>query len=363
MVEIFLRQRVHAMTMITRIERIRHQHRVVKAVNLQPVTLQNLRVKFCVLQNLFNRRVGQQRRKQGYGFFLINLRRHIISQSQPVADTMLKGHIGRFARRNGQRDADQIALHRVQTIGFGIDRHNAGLVGARYPVTQYRRIGNCRIARYIKRAHIRRQRAISAIGIISCSRWRRRIISRQFFTGLIIINRPAITLGQSLGQCVELHRFGKTDKLVTLWRAQNHIAKADRQGRIALQRHQVAANAGLIGKLNQILTPLVLLNLFSARQQCVQIAIFINQLGRRLYANARHARHIVNAVAGQRLHINDFVRANTEFFHHTGGVDKLIFHRVDHVDLVAHKLHQILVRRYNGHACAIGCRLVGIGGD
>ena len=61
MAQIFLRQRVHAVAVIARIKRIRHQHGVVKAVQHQPVTLQNLRVKFGILQNLFHRRIGQKR--------------------------------------------------------------------------------------------------------------------------------------------------------------------------------------------------------------------------------------------------------------------------------------------------------------
>ena len=61
MAEIFLRQRIHAMPMMTGVERIRHQHGVVKAVYYQPITGENLRVEFGVLQNLFNRRVSQKR--------------------------------------------------------------------------------------------------------------------------------------------------------------------------------------------------------------------------------------------------------------------------------------------------------------
>jgi len=52
-------------------------------------------------------------------------------------------------------------------------------------------------------------------------------------------------------------------------------------------------NPRLLGVLNQRLAPLRLLDLAGAQQQCLQVAIFDDQLRRGLDADAGNARHVV----------------------------------------------------------------------
>ena len=180
---------------------------------------------------------------------------------------MRQRHIGRFARRDGQRHADQMALHRIKPIGLGINGDKAGFISPRNPIGQRGGIANAEIALCVQRAHLGRQGTIARIRFTSRSGlWRRRIICRQRVIGGVIIDRPAIPFGQPFGQRVKFHRFGKADKLAAIGHAQRHITKADRHGRVAFQCHQFAADTRLLGKFNQIFAAFILLNLSGARQ-------------------------------------------------------------------------------------------------
>ncbi len=85
------------------------------------------------------------------------------------------------------------------------------------------------------------------------------------------------------------------------------------------------------------------------REQGFEVAISIDQLGCGLDADARHARHVVGAVATQRLHLDDLVRADAELLAHFRLADRAITHRVAHLYVVPDELHQILVGRQDGH--------------
>ena len=89
----------------------------------------------------------------------------------------------------------------------------------------------------------------------------------------------------------------------------------------------------------------------------------VDQLRRGLDADARHARHVVGGIAGQRLHVDHLVGRDAEFLEHLGRADRPILHRIEHCDAVADQLHQILVRRDDGDLGAPGRGLPGIGGD
>ena len=68
--------------------------------------------------------------------------------------------------------------------------------------------------------------------------------------------------------------------------------------------------------LDQVLAPLGLLDLFGALQQSVEVAIVVDELRRSLDPDAGHARHIVGAVAGERLHVDHPLRPHAETLMH-----------------------------------------------
>ena len=95
-----------------------------------------------------------------------------------------------------------------------------------------------------------------------------------------------------------------------------------RQRHVVVELDQLASTAAPCGVVDQRLAPLRLLDLGGACEQGFEVAIGVDQLGRGLDADPRHARHIVDAVAAQRLDLDDLVRADAEFLAHLGIADR-----------------------------------------
>ena len=130
-----------------------------------------------------------------------------------------------------------------------------------------------------------------------------------------------------------------------------------------VEHHELLRDAGLLGEFDEVLTALLLLDLGRPRQQRFEVAIFGDELGGGLDADAGNARHVVDRVARQRLDIDDLVRRDTEFLQHFRLADLTVLHRVVECDTGADQLHQVLV---GGDDAAGGARLhslAGIGGD
>ena len=108
----------------------------------------------------------------------------------------------------------------------------------------------------------------------------------------------------------------------------------------------------------------MLLDLLGAAQQRFEIAVFGDELGGGLDADAGHAGHVVDAVAAQRLHLDDLVGADAEFLLDLGRADPLVLEAVEQADvIVLDQLHQILVGRHDGHLAAFGAGQRCVGGD
>ena len=108
----------------------------------------------------------------------------------------------------------------------------------------------------------------------------------------------------------------------------SQVSERHVQGNIGLQGHQFTANPGLVSELDKVFSPLVLFDLASARQQRIQIAIFVNQKSSRLDADAWNPWHVIHAVTSKGLHINDFVGLDTKFFQAFISPQGLLFHGV-----------------------------------
>ena len=106
-----------------------------------------------------------------------------------------------------------------------------------------------------------------------------------------------------------------------------------------------------------------MLDLLGPRQHGLQVAVFGDQLGRRLDADAGDTGHVVGRIPGQGLHLDHLVGADAEFLHHLLGPDFAALHGVQHDHAVADQLHQVLVRRDDGDLGAGFLGLTGIGGD
>ena len=132
---------------------------------------------------------------------------------------------------------------------------------------------------------------------------------------------------------------------------------------VLVERHQPLGDAGLIGELDQVLAALLLLDLGRSFEQRFEVAIFGDELGGCLDADAGDAWHIVHRVARQRLDVDDLVRRDAEFLHDLGLAHLAVLHRVIKRHAGADELHQVLVRRHDaaGGTC-LHCQ-AGVGGD
>ena len=119
----------------------------------------------------------------------------------------------------------------------------------------------------------------------------------------------------------------------------------------------------MINVVDQGLATLGLFNFASAFEQCVQIAVFIDQQGSGFNADTRGTRHIVHAVASKGLHIDHAFGIDAKFLVHTIAINALVLHCVKHFDAVTNQLHHVLVRADDGATTACFTGLNGKCGD
>ena len=129
------------------------------------------------------------------------------------------------------------------------------------------------------------------------------------------------------------------------------------------QGHQAARQARLLGMIEQVLAALGLLDGRRPGQQILEAAELDQQLRRGLDPDAGHARNIVGGVAGQREDVADPLRPDPEARDHLVAIDRLLLHRVVHLDRAADQLHQVLVGGDDDHLAVLLAGVAGIGGD
>ena len=150
------------------------------------------------------------------------------------------------------------------------------------------------------------------------------------------------------GQRAEFHLGEKGHQLVGIGVLHFEVVEGEVDGRFAVELDEPLRQFDLFAFLGQGLTPLRLLDLFRPVEQRFQIAVFVDEQRGGLDPDPRRARHIVDAVTCERLHVHDPFGSDAEFLNHAFAVDPLILHRVEHFDTVAHKLHQVFVRGQDG---------------
>ena len=97
--------------------------------------------------------------------------------------------------------------------------------------------------------------------------------------------------------------------------------------------------------LAKVLLLLRSLHLADIVQQVIERPELFEEGGGEALADARHARDVVNRVAGQRQEVDDLVGPDAPFLLELGGVHEFILSQVEDPDLVADQLASILVGR------------------
>ena len=317
-----LGQVVHAVAAQAAVRGVGHQHGVVVGRDLHVMLFEHDEVVFQVLPDLEDRRVHQnrpQRVDDVFGLELPHLR--FARKVEPVA-AMQQRDVDGAAGPGGEADADQARAHGVEAVGLGVEGEEAGLTG----------VGDDRFQR--------RHRRHGLVGPAqACGGLRR------FGLGRGGVHGDAARAGDAAGEGLELHPFQEGHQARVVEVGEAEVVRIVGNRHVLLQGDEGAAQPGVVGVRLQHLAALLLLDLGGAGQKLVQRSVLGEKLRRRLGSDGRHARHVVGAVAHQRLQLDHLVRPDAVALDHRGLVDDLVLHRIEHDDLGRDQLRQVLVRR------------------
>ena len=250
---------------------------------------------------------------------------------------MAERDIGGFIRREGDGNADQVAGLAVEAVGLAVDTDDAGLIGAGDPVLERLEVADAGIGLAVEAD----------------------IAGGGFLDDAFGLERFA----HAAGDGAELHLLEEVDEGFRVRIADGKVLDGDLYGHVLIELDEFLRDEDLIGVLDQGLAALGLFDLFGAFEKLLDGAVFVQQLGGGLHANAGGAGDVIGAVACERLDIDDLFRADAELLEDLIAPERLVLHCVEHGDLVRHQLHEVLIGRDDGDARALGLGLAGISGD
>ena len=217
----------------------------------------------------------------------------------------------------GERHADQAGVVGVERVGLAVEGDRAGARGLGDP--------------FVERLLVRDQLVVGGgEGLVRLGARRRRGLGLRRGQGaawpagaagataaVASPSSPVKRASRLLKPCCSSHGSSTLGSGFFLSKASGSAGV----GTSSRSVHQLARDARQLGILLQRLAPLGLLDLAGARQQRLEVAVLVDELGRGLDADARHARHVVGRIAGQRLDVDDLVGRDAELLHHRLGPD------------------------------------------
>ena len=165
------------------------------------------------------------------------------------------------------------------------------------------------------------------------------------------------------GEAAELHLGEPGRRVSGSGSRSSRVVERLGERHVAAQGDEVARDADLVGVVDQGLAALGLLDLAGAGEEGVEVAVFGDELGGGLDADAGGAGDVVDRVAGEGLDVDDAVGADAELLDDLVGADRLVLQGVEHDDAGGDELHQVLVGGDDGDAAAGRHRLHGVGRD
>ena len=139
---------VHAMAILAGFDGVGHEHRVVEIDEFDPGLGEDEKIVFEILPDLEDRGILQQGLQRRDRVCLRDLlQRARAAEIEPVAGAMADGDVARLARRQRQRDARELRLHRIERSRFGIDTNMALLECGGDPAFQHLDLDNCLVVR------------------------------------------------------------------------------------------------------------------------------------------------------------------------------------------------------------------------
>ena len=335
MAKIFFRQRVHAVHVQTRMHGVRHQHGVVDRGHRHAMAGKDLGVIFHVLADFQDRRIFQHGFQQRQGLIQRHLAgAEIVGPEQITAALLVtQRDVAGAARLNTERNANQFGAHFVKAGGFCINGHMATFANGGNPAVKGVGIAHGLVGRMVKRQ-------VCGMKIIRTNKFR---LPRSRGCVFWHWQRHLQAGRHPLCQGAKFHQVQETKQGFRLRLRHLKAFQREIERHVAIKRNQPFGNTDQLGIAHQRLAAFGLRNFPRPRQQRFQIAEFLDQQGGGLDANARRARHVINRIPGQRLHIDHAVRGYPEFLKHLIRADAFQLHRVEHFNAVADQLHQVFV--------------------
>ena len=317
---------------------IGHQHGVVDRRDADAQLRENLGIKLHVLADLQDAGVFQHRFEQLQCFHHAHLAFGQLVRAEqiiPPVRLVQKRDVASLPRLYAERDAHHVGGHLIEARGLGIDGDIAAFLNAVDPDLQGRLVADAAVALPIKCdfLHLRHLRRIGG-GVVDDRHLDAQMVRDPFREG------------------AEFHLREEGHQYFRVGLAHLKIVDGEIEWRVFIEQDQPTREPDLFGMIDQGFAPLGLLDLLRALQQRFQIAEFVDQQGGGLDADPGRTGHIVDTVARQSLHIDHPFRVYAELFEDAFAVDPLVLHRVEHLDPVAHKLHQVLVGGDYGAASA-----------
>ena len=290
-VEPALGEIVHAVAAFAGVEHVGDQHGVVVAGDLDAALGEHQPVVFHVLRDLEDALVLEQRLENGQRVLFLDLVGCEPGIEQPVAAAILlvrERHIAGFVGCDGEREAAQAGLHRVETGGLGIDRDHAEIVGARDPFLQARQRADAFVfaavdfllARGFRARGGKRDRGEGAVGFALggglCLRSGCKQIAglpgrrggrsggRARYQFRVRLDLRGIDVGlfrDAAGNGVEFHRLEEGDQIFVVRLMHRELIDRHIERHVLVERDQPLGNTRDLGIVDQRLPALVLLDL------------------------------------------------------------------------------------------------------
>ncbi len=220
-------------------------------------------------------------------------------------------------------------LHRIESRGLGIQRHQFGGIETRQPGVEMRGIKDAFVAAAVglgvgNSGRCRRKRRRWRNGTLA-GRTRRRLFAAQLAQPALEL-KPRVKLGQLFG----------------IRRQRRKIAHALWQGQVASHGDQLDAERQKLEMVPEVFADGAA-DLAGVGDDLVQRTVGIQPFDRRLGPDLGHPGHVVHGVAHQRQIIDDAFRRHAELGQHAGLVEHFVAHGVDQRDMRIHQLGEVLV--------------------
>ncbi len=284
-----------------RLEHVRLEQRVVRdAREDEAVIREHVLVVLHVLPELLPQRVGEPGREPRER----RVERQLVGHSGVA---VRERDVAREPGLDGERQPDDLRLHRVEAGRFGIEAHEWSARDRLHPALE-RRARPARFRSGAERPAADRtplpHRARPARRNCACPGAARERRVRQH-------RRADPTLLSSRSQLLNSNRSYSDRSAIGMRRAGLQVGRRDRQRAIGLHGQQPLALRQPVERRAQVLADDAG-DLARVLDHGVERAVLREPLRRRLRPDLRHARHVVDGVAGEREQIEHLIGAHAE---------------------------------------------------